>query len=57
MSALGGAPAIGVLQLPYESIETRLWIKIHDQIKVIAHDGKGIDGDCEVLSQTQHALL
>ena len=37
--------------------KTCLWIKIHDQIKVIAHDRKGIDGDCEVLSQMPHALL
>jgi len=26
-------------------------------MKVIAHDGKRINGDCEVLSQMQHALL
>ena len=26
-------------------------------MKVIAHDGKGIDGDCKVLSQMPHALL
>ena len=37
--------------------KTCLWIKIHDQIKVIAHDGKGINGHCEVLSQMPHALL
>ena len=34
-----------------------LWIEIHNQMKVIAHDGKRINGDCEVLSQMQHALL
>ena len=34
-----------------------LWIEIHNQMKVIAHDSKGIDGDREVLSQMQHALL
>jgi hypothetical protein len=34
-----------------------LWIEIHNQMKVIAHDGKGINGHCKVLSQMQQALL
>ena len=43
---IGGTPSIALL-----------WVKIHNQMKVITHDGKGVDGDCEVLSQMQHALF
>jgi hypothetical protein len=43
---IGGTPSIALL-----------WIEVHNQMKEIAHDGKGIYGDREVLSQMQHALL
>ena len=29
---------------------TFLWVEMHNQMKVITHDGKGINCDCEVLS-------
>ena len=43
---IGGTPSIALL-----------WIEVHNQMKEIAHGGKGIYGDREVLSQMQHAAL